>query len=55
MTDHTKEMLRVAQHRLEREAERAETELRHGRIGAQIVFQHGKVDHIIMETTAQLK
>lgn len=55
MTEHTKEMLRLAQRGLERQAEAAETELRHGRIGAQIVFQHGKVDHIILETTAQLK
>ena len=55
MTEHTAEMLRLVQRGLERQAEQAEIELRHGRIAAQIVFQAGKVDHIILESTAQLK
>jgi len=50
MTPHTKQMLHLAQRRLEREAERAETELRHGRVGVELQFRQGEVT-LVKETT----
>ena len=50
MTPHTKRMLQLAQRRLERQAEQAETELRFGRIGVEVLFQAGEVK-AIKETT----
>ena len=50
MTEHTQQMLRLAQRRLEREAARAETELRHGRVGIELQFQGGQV-LLVRETT----
>ena len=50
MTEHTRAMLRLARRRLELQAERAETELRHGRVGIEMIFQAGTVQ-AIKETT----
>lgn len=50
VNEKTATMVQLAQRRLRVQAERAETELRHGRVGVELIFQQGEVQ-AIKETT----